>query len=71
MARSKKPVFNPMIIFFYNSRVIHIKLLFCDRLLIFGSLGNYSVAGFEMVLHRYVSHHIITYYVPSGKMTTF
>ena len=38
-----------------------------DRLLIFGSLGNYSVAGFEMILHRYVSHYIITYYLPSGK----
>ena len=38
-----------------------------DRLLIFGSLGNYSVAGFEMILHRYVSHYIITYYLPSGE----
>ncbi|XP_071746375.1 acetylcholine-gated chloride channel subunit acc-3 isoform X2 [Lepeophtheirus salmonis] len=31
-----------------------------------GTLGNYSLAGFEMVLHRYVSHYIITYYLPSG-----
>lgn len=38
-----------------------------DRLLNSGSLGNYSLAGFEMILHRYVSHYIITYYLPSGK----
>ena len=31
-----------------------------------GSLGNFSLAGFEMVLHRYVSTYIITYYLPSG-----
>ena len=37
-----------------------------DRILSYGSLGNYSLAGFEMVLHRYVSHYIITYYLPSG-----
>ncbi len=38
-----------------------------DRILSYGTLGNYSLAGFEMVLHRYVSHYIITYYLPSGK----
>ena len=38
-----------------------------DRILSYGSLGNYSLAGFEMILHRYVSHYIITYYLPSGK----
>ena len=38
-----------------------------DRILNYGSLGNYSLAGFEMILHRYVSHYIITYYLPSGK----
>ncbi len=38
-----------------------------DRTLIYGNLGNYSLAGFEMILHRYVSHYIITYYLPSGK----
>ena len=37
-----------------------------DRILSYGSLGNYSLAGFEMILHRYVSHYIITYYLPSG-----
>jgi hypothetical protein len=25
-----------------------------------------SVAGFEMILHRHVSHYLITYYLPSG-----
>ncbi len=30
------------------------------------SIGNFSLAGFEMVLHRYVSTYIITYYLPSG-----
>ena len=38
-----------------------------DRVLSYGSLGNYSLAGFEMILHRYVSHYIITYYLPSGE----
>ena len=38
-----------------------------DRTLIYGTLGNYSLAGFEMILHRYVSHYIITYYLPSGE----
>ena len=37
-----------------------------DRLLVFGSLGNFSLAGFELVLSRYVSTYIITYYLPSG-----
>ena len=31
-----------------------------------GPLGNFSIAGFEMVLTRYVSTYIITYYLPSG-----
>ena len=42
-----------------------------DRILSYGSLGNYSLAGFEMILHRYVSHYIITYYLPSGKLIIF
>ncbi len=37
-----------------------------DTILDYGNLGNYSLAGFEMVLHRYVSTYIITYYLPSG-----
>ena len=40
-----------------------------DRMLNYGSLGNYSLAGFETILHRYVSHYIITYYLPSGRRT--
>ena len=28
--------------------------------------GNYSVAGFRIVIDRKVSHYIITYYIPSG-----
>ena len=32
----------------------------------FGALGNFSLSGFEMVLTRYVSTYIITYYLPSG-----
>ena len=31
-----------------------------------GALGNYSLAGFEMVLVRHVMHYIINYYLPSG-----
>jgi hypothetical protein len=37
-----------------------------DAVFFGGSLGNFSLAGFEMVLHRYVSTYIITYYLPSG-----
>ena len=37
-----------------------------DRIFVGGALGNYSLAGFEMILHRHVSHYIINYYLPSG-----
>ncbi len=37
-----------------------------DAVYIGGSLGNFSLAGFEIVLSRYVSTYIITYYLPSG-----
>ena len=37
-----------------------------DSVFLGGSLGNFSLAGFEMVLHRYVSTYIITYDLPSG-----
>jgi hypothetical protein len=35
-------------------------------MLIYGALGNFSLSGFELVLTRYVSTYIITYYLPSG-----
>merc|ERR1711874_522483 len=37
-----------------------------DQMLGYGELGNFSLAGFEMVLQRHVSHYLITYYLPSG-----
>merc|ERR1712212_319076 len=37
-----------------------------DRVLDNGSLGNFTLAGFEMVLSRYVSTYIIAYFIPSG-----
>ena len=37
-----------------------------DSILQFDGLGNFSLAGFELVLDRYVSTYIITYYLPSG-----
>ena len=37
-----------------------------DSVLDYGALGNFSLSGFEMVLTRYVSTYIITYYLPSG-----
>ena len=47
---------------------VHIaKLKQSDRILNYGTLGNFSIAGFEMILHRHVSHYIITYYLPSGR----
>ena len=36
------------------------------RFLDYGELGNFSVAGFEMILARHLSHYLITYYLPSG-----
>ena len=41
-----------------------------DAVLDYGQLGNFSLAGFEMVLTRYVSTYIITYYLPSGRNET-
>ena len=40
-----------------------------DFILDYGELGNFSVAGFEMTLRRHVSHYLITYYLPSGKLS--
>merc|ERR1719320_1777323 len=37
-----------------------------DKVLDYDTLGNFSLSGFEMVLTRYVSTYIITYYLPSG-----
>ena len=37
-----------------------------DIILDYGDLGNFSVAGFEMILQRHISHYLITYYLPSG-----
>lgn len=42
-----------------------------DAVLDYGQLGNFSLAGFEMVLTRYVSTYIITYYLPSGENASF
>jgi len=37
-----------------------------DAVLDYGAIGNYTLAGFEMLLTRHVSSYIITYYIPSG-----
>ena len=37
-----------------------------DKVFQGGAMGNFSLAGFEMILSRYVSTYIITYYLPSG-----
>jgi len=37
-----------------------------DQVFLGDAVGNFSLAGFEMVLQRYVSTYIITYYLPSG-----
>ena len=42
-----------------------------DFILDYGELGNFSVAGFKMTLHRHVSHYLITYYLPSGRNSPF
>ena len=59
--------------YYYFNGVVVPKITFIftlqDRVLSYGSLGNYSLAGFEMILHRYVSHYIITYYLPSGMIS--
>ena len=38
-----------------------------DSVIDYGPMGNFSLSGFEMVLSRYVSTYIITYYIPSGE----
>jgi hypothetical protein len=38
-----------------------------ENVIDFGSLGNFSVSGFEIVLTRHVSSYIVTYYIPAGK----
>ena len=48
----------------YAIKISHLKPY--DAVFAGGGLGNFSLAGFEMVLHRYVSTYIITYYLPSG-----
>ena len=53
----------------YQENIAEIKPLSPeDAVLDYGQLGNFSLAGFEMVLTRYVSTYIITYYLPSGKL---
>ena len=42
------------------------KLTPIDSILIFEGLGNFSLAGFEMVLDRHASTYIFMYYLPSG-----
>jgi len=37
-----------------------------DSILIFEGAGNFSLAGFEMVLDRHVSTFVFAYYLPSG-----
>jgi len=37
-----------------------------DSILNYGALGNFSLAGFEMVLNRHVSTYMITFFIPSG-----
>jgi len=37
-----------------------------DSTLDYGALGNFSIAGFEMVLNRHVSTYLITFFIPSG-----
>ena len=59
----------------YNRKTQHISLSDIKQLqphhqfLDQGAYGNFSISGFEMVLTRYVSTYIITYYLPSGKET--
>jgi hypothetical protein len=58
--------------FFYRSIVLDYgieinELRQEDRIFVGGPLGNYSLAGFEMILVRHISHYIINYYLPSGE----
>ena len=38
-----------------------------ENMIDYGSLGNFSVSGFEVVLTRHVSSYLVTYYLPAGK----
>jgi len=37
-----------------------------DAILSYGTLGNFTLAGFEMVLTRHSTSYIISYFLPSG-----
>ena len=39
-----------------------------DRSLNFGKLGNFSITGFKMSIHRDSSNYITYYFVPSGNI---
>eukprot|EP00091_Calanus_sinicus_P005152 TRINITY_DN15538_c0_g1_i1.p1 TRINITY_DN15538_c0_g1~~TRINITY_DN15538_c0_g1_i1.p1 ORF type:complete len:294 (-),score=61.59 TRINITY_DN15538_c0_g1_i1:84-872(-) len=37
-----------------------------ENVIDYGSLGNFSVAGFEIILSRHSSSYLVTYYLPAG-----
>jgi hypothetical protein len=37
-----------------------------DKTFVWGSIGNFSLSGFEMRLKRNILKYVITYYLPSG-----
>ena len=64
-------IFYDFFFYYYRSIVLDYKVNIRnlrdeDQIFQGGSLGNYSLAGFEMILERHVSHYIINYYLPSG-----
>ncbi|XP_059082147.1 glycine receptor subunit beta-like isoform X3 [Tigriopus californicus] len=42
------------------------KLSLADQTYIAGSLGNFSLAGFELVLDRHMASYLLGYYLPTG-----
>ena len=63
-ARKEQTGPNPRLAFLFQ---VHIQpLLPNERYYLPQETGNYSVAGFRMVMERKISHYVITYYIPSG-----
>ena len=52
--------------YFYCSGILPLKDE--DQVREYGTLGTFSVAGFEMVLARHVWRYIFSYYIPSGRV---
>ena len=55
-----------IVISIFNAQVKITELDWQEKYYLPQETGNYSVAGFRMLMERKVSQYVITYYLPSG-----